>query len=171
MRRAIILSAASLLPGACQDASVPEAREQAAVLTITVVNVPGTSATSGFALACPIDLRIVSEGETTVGGVFERRACSGPINPTPDTRGTFTGSLRADGTARLVFTPAPLDTFEAISTSAGCPSEAAAAGPYEGRLDRASIDVSSRFRIGCAGRPFPQAPAFDVEYRIGNAPR
>jgi hypothetical protein len=171
MRRgAMLLSAAAMLAGGCQGDTVPEARLTSAVLTITAVPVAGTAATSGFGLVCPIELRMVSE-QGTLGGTFERRACSGPTNPTADTRGTFTGVLQADGTTRLTFTPAPLDTFDAISTSGGCPSMLAASGPYDGRAEGAALDVASRFRIICAGRPFPLPPSFDVEYRIGSAPR
>lgn len=168
---AILLSAAAMWEAGCPADTLPEARQTSAVLTITVAPVAGTAATSGFNLVCPIALRIGSEDERTLGGTFERRACSGPTNPTPDTRGTFTGAVRPDGTARLTFTPAPLDTFDAIGTSGGCPSELGAAGPYDGRVQRTSLEVASRFRIICAGRPFPLAPAFDVEYRIGNGPR
>jgi hypothetical protein len=136
------------------------------LLTVTASPVPGTGARAVTPITCWGTIEIERQADDRVSGRFIRGPCVGLLNPTSDVRGTVSGRVTANGTATLVLSPAPLATSEAITTSGGCVEEPAAAGPYAGRMTRVSLDVSSRFRLHCAGRPSPAPPAFDVEYRL-----
>jgi hypothetical protein len=136
------------------------------LLTVTASPVPGTGATPVSPIACWGTLEIESQAGDRLSGRFTRGPCAGLPNPTPDLRGAVSGRVRPDGTAALMLSPAPLSTSEAVTTSGGCLDDPAAAGPYTGRMTGASLDVSARFRLYCAGLPAPAPPAFDVEYRL-----
>jgi hypothetical protein len=134
-------------------------------LTVEAAPGAGTSGTSAPPTVCTGTMAIEDESGTAVRGRFDRTACSGSAAFAADVRGEFTGTVESDGSAIIVFSGPPLPPSEAVRTSSGCPDAPAAAGPYRGRITRASIALQSRFRLECAGRP-PIPPAFDVEYRI-----
>jgi hypothetical protein len=141
------------------------------LLTVTASPVPGTSAGSVAPITCWGVLEIERQTGGRVSGRFIRGPCAGLLNPTGDVRGTLGGMVSRDGAATLMLSQAPLAPWEAITTSGGCLDEPAAAGPYTGRMTGVSLDVSSRFRLYCAGLPSPQPPAFDVEYRLAASRR
>lgn len=163
MRRTIVT--ASLILAGCTASDVPGPDERAGSLRVRIASL-ANPAVGIPDVVCALTLRFDSREQASLRGTFHRGACTGLANPTADARGTFTGSMLSDGTARLTLSPAPLDTSEAVTTSGGCPPLAEAAGPYDGRIARDAIALSSRFRLGCAGLPFPLPPSFDVEYRI-----
>ena len=168
MRReaACLLAALVTAAGCGQEDDRVGAYSGPAFLTVTAVPVAGTSATAGVNAVCAGTLRVESQDAGALRGTFERLRCSGLTNPAGDVRGTLSGAVLADGTATLTFSRAPLASSEAVTTSGGCVDAPEAMGPYTGHVGKSSLSLQSRFRLGCAGRPAPAAPAFEVEYRI-----
>lgn len=142
---------------------------------VTVGGSYGPTGAGVARISCAGGLSVESQTGDKIRGSFERRDCAG-LPRAGAVRGTFYGTVLADGTASVTFSAPPLDTSDVFTSAGGCSSSASAMGPYLGRMSASSVTLSTAaFVVSCccATRPAPgggvtvgPSPWYSAEYRI-----